>query len=143
MSAWLVVHVFFGTLGFGMAIAFDIVLVAIARSRRTEVVRVTYKTVSRYRPIVGGSFLLAILLGFFIAVVQRDSLVSPWLLASYAVLLAGGATYGLVIQRRTARILAASDAELQEMLGSVSPVGAWVMVTAMAAIIALMTLRPF
>jgi hypothetical protein len=39
-TAGLTAHVFFGTLGFGMAIAFDLLLVAVARSQRIDSIRV-------------------------------------------------------------------------------------------------------
>lgn len=132
-----------------MGIAFDLLLVAIARTGRIETIRVAYTAAQRYTPIVGASFLLAILLGVYVAIERHESLTSKWLLISYAWLLIAGAVNGAVVQRRSRRILAAIDAsgntmtaDLKKILDSATPVGAIVTVLAMLAIIGLMTAKP-
>ncbi len=145
----LAAHVFFGTLGFGVAIAFDLLLVAVARTRQLDVIGATYRVVRRYMPVVGVSFLLAIAIGGWIAVERHESLASRWLLIAYGWLIITGTTNGVAIQRRTRRILSAIESsggtmtpQLDGMLSRAWPLGATVAAIAMFAIIAVMIAKP-
>jgi uncharacterized membrane protein len=147
--AGLIAHIFFGTLGFGVGIGFDLLLVAVARTGRLETIRVTYTAARRYAPVAGAAFLLAIVLGFYLAVERHESLTSRWLLVTYVWLLIAGAVNAVVVQRRGRRILAALEAagnsmtpELKRILDSATPIGAIVNAVAMLAIIGLMTAKP-
>jgi uncharacterized membrane protein len=148
-NAGLAAHIFFGTLGFGVVIAFDLLLIAIARSRRLDVIQATYRTARRYLPLIGLSFLLAILLGFGIAAARHESFISRWLLITYAWLIVAGAANGIAIQRRTQRVLAeietshgAMTPDLERMLSRAWPIGATVSAIAMFAILAVMIAKP-
>ncbi|HTX57104.1 MAG TPA: DUF2269 family protein [Candidatus Acidoferrales bacterium] len=141
----LTAHVFFATLGFGMAIAFELLLVAVARSQHVDAIRTAYSVAARYRPLIGLSLLLAILLGFYLAMAGGYSLTAPWLLVSYAMIVVGGLTFGAFIQRRTRRILslvadsdAAMSEELRSVTASVTPLAAVVLLIVMFVILGAM-----
>jgi uncharacterized membrane protein len=138
-------HVFLATLAFGMSIAFELLMVGVARSGRIDAVRAVFGTATRLRPIIGISFIVAILLGFYLAIAERISLSAPWLLVSYACLIIAGACYGAIAQRRTRRILSllagsgekVSD-ELTKAMSSATPLVAVIMTLAMFLIIGAM-----
>jgi uncharacterized membrane protein len=147
--AGLAAHVFFGTAAFGLLIAFDLVSVAIARSRRIETIRIVYEAVRKYAPLTGVSFLLAILLGFYIAAQRHYPLTSKWLLISYGWIIAAGAVNGAIVQRRARNILSAIEssngamtASLDRVLSRTMPIGAIVGAIAMFAIIGVMIAKP-
>src|SRR5579864_8500926 len=79
----LAAHVFLGTLAFGLGIGLDFVLVAVAKTRRPDVIRATYETVASYARWVGPLFLITVLIGFYEAARRHEALGAPWLLASY------------------------------------------------------------
>lgn len=142
-------HVFFGTLAFGIGITLDFVLVAVARTGRPETIRIVYEAVAKYTRFTGPLFLVTILLGVFIAIRRHESLISTWLLATYVLIVSGIAFNGAVVQRRTNSILRAvrgstgsSTEELDRMIGAARPIGGWMLLIIMAAVIALMILKP-
>jgi hypothetical protein len=141
----LIFHVFLGTLAFGMAIAFELLMVGVARSGEIDAVRAVFGTALRLGPIIGGSFLVAILLGFYLAVAGGISLTAPWLLGAYVCLIVAGACYGRIAQARTRRILAlvagsgdTMNDELARAMASVTPLVALIMALAMFVMIGAM-----
>jgi uncharacterized membrane protein len=138
-------HVFFATLAFGMSIAFELLMVGVTRTGRIDAVRAVFGAAARLRPIIGISFLVAILLGFYLAIAEHISLAAPWLLVSYACLIVAGACYGAIAQRRTRRMLAliagSGDTmtdELAKAMSSATPLVAVIMALAMFLIIGAM-----
>jgi hypothetical protein len=95
------------------------------------------------------SIWLTILLGIYIALQRHESLTSTWLLATYVLIVIGIAFNVAVVQRRTNNILkavhrsaGALTVELEGLIGGTRPGGAGVSLIIMAAIIALMVLKP-
>jgi hypothetical protein len=136
-------------LAFGVGITLDFILVAIARTRRIETIGLVYKAVATSARVMGPLFAIAILLGFYIAHVRHEPLLATWLLVTYALVLIGIAFNAGVLQRRTQRVLAAvRDAngswtpELEDAAANARPLGAWVLLILMAAVIALMVMKP-
>jgi hypothetical protein len=146
----LVAHVFFTTLAFGFAIAIDFVLAAVAASRNPGTIRVVYEAVARYSRLIGPLFGVGILLGFGLAHERHDSATQPWLLATYALVLLTG-FFGMGVgRRRYGRVLAAARAaentltpELDRAIAGATPLVAYVMLALMAALVAVMFLKPF
>lgn len=141
----LTAHIFFATLGFGMAIAFELLLVSVGRSGRIDAIRAAYVAASRYRPAVGLSLLLAILLGFYLAIAEGDSLTVRWLLVSYVLIVLAAIVTGAIVQRRNARILAlltrsngTMTDELQKAAAGATPLGAILLLVIMFALIGAM-----
>jgi Predicted integral membrane protein (DUF2269) len=146
----LVAHVFLTTLGFGFAIALDFVMAAVAASRNPNTIRFVYEAVARYSRLIGPLFGVGILLGFGLAHERHDNLVQPWLLVTY-VLVLFVAFFGMGVgRRRYGRVLAAARAaentitpELERAISGATPLVAFVMLALMAALVAVMFLKPF
>ncbi len=146
----LVAHVFLTTLAFGFSIALDFVLAAVAASRNPNAIRVVYEAVARYSRLIGPLFGVGILLGFGLAHERHDSATQPWLLVTYALVLLT-AFFGMGVgRRRYGRVLAAARAaentltpELEGAIAGATPLVAWVMLALMAALVAVMFLKPF
>lgn len=141
----LTAHIFFATLGFGLAIAFELVLVAVGRSGRLDAIASAYFAASRYRAAVGLSLLVAILLGFYLAVVEGDSLTVRWLAVSYVLIVLAAIVTGGIIQRRNQRVLAliarsngTMTDELQNAAAGATPLAAIVLLVIMFALIGAM-----
>lgn len=142
-------HVLFGTLAFGVGITLDFFLVAIARTRRLETIRVVYETVATHARLMGPLFVVAILLGVYIAYERHEPLLATWLVATYGLVAIGIVLNAAVLQRRTKRILAAVreshgawTPEVESAIATARPLGAWVLFILMAAVIGLMVMKP-
>jgi uncharacterized membrane protein len=138
-------HVFLATLAFGMSIAFELLMVGVARSGQIDAVRAVFGAATRLRPIIGISFIVAILLGFYLAIGEQISLVTPWLLVTYACFIVAGACYGAIAQRRTRKILSllagsgeTMTDELAKAMSSATPLVAIILTLAMFLIIGAM-----
>ena len=146
----LVAHVFLTTLGFGFAIALDFVMAAVAASRNPNTIRFVYEAIARYSRFIGPLFGVGILLGFGLAHERHDNLTQPWLLMTYALVVLM-AFFGMGVgRRRYGRVLAAARAaentvtpELERAIAGATPVAAWVLLVLMAALVAVMFLKPF
>jgi len=145
----LVAHVFIATLAFGLAIAFDFVLIAIAKSRDVRVIRTVYEKVSIYSRWVGPLFGIAILLGFGLAGERHEPLWQPWLRVTYVLIILGFIAIGLARRRYTLILAAARNAgdsvtpELEKAIAGASPIIAWSMLVLMITLITVMFLKPF
>jgi len=146
----LVAHVFLSTLAFGFAIAIDFVLAAVAASRNPNTIRVVYAAVARYQRWIGPLFGAGILLGFGLAHERHDGAAQPWLLATYALVLLTAFLGMGVGRRRYGRVLAAARVaentltpDLERAIAGATPLVGWVMLALMAALIAVMFLKPF
>jgi hypothetical protein len=145
-----VAHVFLTTLAFGFSIALDFVLAAVAASRNPNTIRLVYASVARYQRWVGPLFGVGILLGFGLAHERHDGATQPWLLVTYALVLLT-AFFGMGVgRRRYGRVLAAARAaestvtpELERAIAGANPLIGWVMLALMAALVAVMFLKPF
>ncbi len=146
----LVAHVFLTTLAFGFAIVLDFVLAAVAASRNPQTIRVVYEAIARYGRWIGPLLGVGILLGFGLAHERHDGPTQPWLLMTYALVLLA-AFFGMGVgRRRYGRVLAAARTaentatpELERAIAGASPLVAWVMLALMAALVAVMFLKPF
>jgi hypothetical protein len=135
-------------LAFGVGITLDFILVAIARTRRIETIGLVSKAVGTSARLMGPLFAIAILLGFYIAQLRHEPLrnVAPRDLRTRP--------HRHRVQRRRpsathATLLAAvRDAngawtpELEEAAVNARPLGAWVLLILVAAVIALMVIKP-
>ena|ERR1700730_16310712 len=146
----LVAHVFFTTLAFGFSIAIDFVLAAVAASRNPQTILAVFSAVARYGRFVGPLFGVGILLGFGLAHERHDGVAQPWLLATYALVLLAAFLGAGVSRRRYGRVLAAARAsgntvtpQLESAIAGATPLIGWVMLVLMAALIAVMFLKPF
>lgn len=145
MNLALIFHIFLATLAFGMAIAFELVLVAVTRTQRVEAIKTAYEAANRYRPIIGISLLLAVALGFYMAVTDGYSLTAGWLLTTYGLLIVMGLVFGAFIQRRARRVLslvASSNGtmtdELTKAAAGATPLAAIILLVIMFLIIGAM-----
>ncbi len=136
----LVAHVFLTTLAFGFAIVLDFVLAAVAASRNPNTIRVVYEAVARYTRLIGPLFGVGILLGFGLAHERHDSALV--LLTAFFGMGVGRRRYGRVLAAaRGAENMVTPD--LERAIAGATPLTGWVMLGLMAALIAVMFLKPF
>ncbi len=145
MHLALTAHIFFATLGFGMAIALELMLVAAGRSGQIDGIRTAYLAASRFRPAIGLSLLLAIVLGFYLAISHGASLTAGWLLLSYVLILLAAIITGGIIQRRNQRMLAliarsngTMTDELRQAAAAATPLAAVLLLVIMFVLIGAM-----
>ncbi|HEX8806630.1 MAG TPA: hypothetical protein VF741_06755, partial [Candidatus Aquilonibacter sp.] len=93
----------------------------------------------------GLSLLLAIVLGFYLAITEGDSLTVLWLLVSYVLIVLAAIVTGGVIQRRNKQVLAliarSNDTmtdELHKAAAGATPLGAILLLVIMFALIGAM-----
>ncbi len=149
-QAALVAHVFFGTLAFGFAITFELLMKSIGRSGDVRTIRTAFTLAVRYAIWIGPLFGIAVLLGFGVAIDRHEPLLQTWLVISY-VLAAIGLFLGTGLNRPAfmgileAAKVSPDDAPSPELKAAVARFNpaTWLMVLLMIALITLMFVKPF
>lgn len=141
MTALLVAHILFTTSGYAGLIAANIYLLSMSASADAGTMRAALggwqRSVRVFGPLLG----LGILFGFGLAAELRISLVSTWLVATYALIIIGMGIQGVVVvpwQRRADPALALGT------IPPLTPVRAMLVTQSVVytAIVALMVLQP-
>ena len=141
MALLLVAHVLFTTAGYAGLIACNVYLLHLTRAGDAAAVSSGITAWRKTARTFGPLFLVGILLGFALAAAFRVPLNEPWLLATYALIVAIVAIQGAVMvpwQLRSDRSLAAGT------IPDVTPVRVVLIAlcTAYTATLALMLVRP-
>lgn len=148
--AIVVAHVVFATLAFGYVAFFDFALANIAKTRDIRAIRTSFPATMRTARWVGLILGLGILFGFARAIALHFPLLSGWLVLTYVFLfVAGGFGIGGTFRRHvrvlTAAFKSADDQvspELEAAIAADRPIGAWIMIVFMVAIVYLMFTKP-
>ena len=146
----LVAHVVLATLPFGYIVFFDFALANIAKTRDIRAIRTSFPAATRAARWVGLILGLGVLFGFARAIMLHFPLLSGWLVVSYILLfIAGGLGIGGTF-RRHARVLTAAftspddqvSPELEAAIAGDRPIGAWIMIVFMVALVYMMFTKP-
>jgi hypothetical protein len=149
-AAILVAHVVLVTLAFGYIIFFDFVLANVARTRDIRAIRTSFPAALRTARWAGLILGLGVLFGFARAIAVHFPLLSGWLVLSYILLfVAGGLGIGGTF-RRHVRVLRAAlkspddqvSPELEAAIEADWPIGAWIMIVFMVALVYVMFTKP-
>jgi hypothetical protein len=148
--AILVAHVVLATLAFGYIIFFDFVLANVARARDVRAIRTSFPAAMRTARWAGVILGLGVLFGFARAIALHFPLLSGWLVLSYILLfIAGGLGIGGTFRRHVRVLRAASESsddhvspELEAAIEADRPIGAWIMIVFMVALVYIMFTKP-
>ena len=146
----LVAHVMLVTLAFGYIVFFDFALANIAKTRDVRTIRTSFPAAMRAARWVGLILGVGILFGFARAIMLHFPLLSGWLVLSYVLLLVAGALGIGGTFRRHARVLTAAfkspddqlSPQLEAAIAADRPIGAWIMIVFMVALVYLMFTKP-
>lgn len=138
------------TLSFGYIVFFDFALANIAKTRDIRAIRTSFPAAMRAARWVGLILGVGVLFGFARGIMLHFPLLSGWLVWSYVLLfIAGGLGIGGTF-RRHVRVLRAAltspddhvSPELEAAIAADRPVGAWIMIVFMVALVYLMFAKP-
>lgn len=138
------------TLSFGYIVFFDFALANIAKTRDIRAIRTSFPAAMRAARWVGLILGVGVLFGFARGIMLHFPLLLGWLVWSYVLLfIAGGLGIGGTF-RRHVRVLRAAltspddhvSPELEAAIAADRPVGAWIMIVFMVALVYLMFAKP-
>jgi hypothetical protein len=146
----LVAHVVLTTFAFGYVAFFGFSLSNIAHTRDVRAIRASFPAAFRAARWGGILLGLGVLFGFVRALLSHIPLLSGWLVLTYIFLfIAGGLGIGGTF-RGHVRVLQAAlkspddhvSPELEAAIAADRPIGAWIMIVFMVAIVYLMFAKP-